>query len=131
MMHSRPHNPSHDFHQGLLKFNNGDFFQAHEDFEAAWRKTPGEEREFYRSLLQISGGYFRLTQGNVSGARKFFTLALDWLEGFPANFQGTNVQSIRETLQSVLSDLDKGRSPQAILNQRFQPIHFSNPETDR
>ncbi len=116
--------------QGLHRFNQRAFYEAHEDFEAAWRKTPGEEREYYRALLQISGGFFRLTQGNSKGARKFFQLASEWLTRFPNVFMGMDTSAIQKNLEVILYDLERDRHPSAVLEQHFQPININITESE-
>ena len=127
-MQAQSQKPPKSVRQGLQHFNNRSFYQAHEDFEAAWRETSGFEREFYRALLQISGGYFRLTQGNGPGAQKFFNLALGWLSQFPPSFQGVNNLTIQKNIKAVLNDLGRGRHPSATLEQHFQPININDRE---
>ena len=117
--------------QGLQRFNQGEFYEAHEDFEAAWRKTPGEEREYYRALLQISGGFFRLTLGNSKGARKFFQLAKGWLARFPNSYFGIDNLAVQNNLNTILYDLERGRHPAAVLEQHFQPINLNNTESEK
>ena len=116
--------------QGLRRFNQRDFYEAHEDFETAWRETPGEERELYRALLQISGGFFRLSQGNPIGARKFFQRAIEWLDQIPNSFQDLDILSIQKNLKIILHDLDRDRHPAAVLEQHFHPILIDNKEPE-
>jgi predicted metal-dependent hydrolase len=114
--------------QGLLRFNQRKFFEAHEDFETAWRQTPGHEREYYRALLQISGGFFRLSQGNAVGAQKFFRLASEWLAQFPPIFRGLDTSAIQANLRIILHDLERERHPSAVMEQHFRPISINPME---
>ena len=116
--------------QGLQRFNQREFYEAHEDFEAAWRQTHGEEREYYRALLQISGGFFRLSQGNPQGAQKFFQLASGWLARFPNSFLGIDNLAVQNNLNAILHDLERDRHPSAVLEQHFQPITINNTESE-
>ncbi len=43
-------------------------FHAHEIFEAAWKSTPGPERELWRGLAQIAVGLTHARRGNARGA---------------------------------------------------------------
>jgi len=43
-------------------------FHAHEVFEAAWKSTPGPERELWRGLAQIAVGLTHARRGNAGGA---------------------------------------------------------------
>lgn len=123
--------PPQSVFKGISHFNNRSFFEAHEYFENAWRETQGQEREFYRALLQISGGYYRLTQANTSGARKFFSRALNWLALFPDFFQGMQTSAIIENVQTLLIAISQNLSPEEIIELNFNPIILKNPEVDR
>jgi uncharacterized protein len=39
--------------RGLELFNQGEYFEAHEALELAWREETGPVRELYRGILQI------------------------------------------------------------------------------
>ena len=36
---------------GVVLFNQGDFFEAHEAWEALWMDTAGEEKKFIQGLI--------------------------------------------------------------------------------
>jgi predicted metal-dependent hydrolase len=112
--------------QGLRTFNQGGFYQAHEYFEDAWRNTPNEDRELFKALLHLSGGYYRLTQNRPSAARKFFTFSLDWISKFPSPYLGLAISEIKTQLENLIRAIDAGQSSQSILQQyRFhiEPIN--------
>ena len=87
---------------GVQLFNHGAFYEAHEFFEDAWRQTQEESREFYRALLHLSGGFFRLQQDRPSAARKFFTKAQYWLAYFPNNHLGFDLLVIKQDLKTLI-----------------------------
>ena len=114
--------------KGLQAFNRQAFYDAHEYFEEAWRTSPLEERELYRALLQISGGFYRLSQDRPTAAHKFFERALHWLQPFPSPFKTIDVDALRCWLTELLNALAEVRSTEAILTQHFHPIDLSNQE---
>lgn len=118
--------PPRQFKQALHLFNQGKFFEAHEYFEAAWRETNDETREFYRALLQLSGGYYRLTQDRPTAARKFFTHALHWLQGFPDPHLGINTDLIQQNLREMIKAIDSGSESDQVLKQLSRPIQSEN-----
>lgn len=111
------------FQTGLTTFNQSAFYEAHERFEAAWRQTPGEEREFFRAFLHLSGGFFRLTQGRPKAARKFFAHAQKWLASFPDCFHGFDVSQLLCHVQLLMDAIDQQAPSTDILQDLFQPIH--------
>ena len=121
-MKNRPLNPY--ALQGMKKFNNREFFTAHELFEAAWRDTENESKEFYRALLQISAGYFRLTEDLPKAASKFFRKANKWLEGFPNNYLNFDLHALKKNLNDLSHLLSQGVAGETIVIQAYQPLTY-------
>lgn len=102
---------------GLRLFNQGDYYEAHEHFEAAWRQTHDPSREFYRALIHVSGGFYRLTQDRPDAAKKFFTHALRWLREFPSPFLGIDTAELKVRLHQLMEAIDQNRETNTILQQ--------------
>ena len=49
--------------QGRVAFNHGQFFEAHELWEDAWRTLAGSERLATQGLIQIAAGLLHLQNG--------------------------------------------------------------------
>lgn len=81
--------------QGLQLFNKGDYFEAHELLEIAWRSEKRPIRELYRGILQVGVGFYHIKRENFTGAHNLFQRALTWLEPFPVICQGVDVGFIR------------------------------------
>jgi len=107
---------------GLVAFRKKDFYAAHEFFEDTWRKTPGASREFFRALLHISGGFFRLTQSRPGAARKFFTHALKWLTLFPSPYSGINTDLLMFQLEKLIQAINTGMPCDMIQEEYFEPL---------
>jgi len=112
----------HEVTIGLDAFNKREFFAAHENFEDAWRKTPGYSREFYRALLHLSGGFFRLTQVRPAAAQKFFTHALKWLAFFTSPYRGFKTDELIYFLQKISEAIIQETPCDVILSDHFEPI---------
>jgi predicted metal-dependent hydrolase len=110
--------------QGFLAFNNHKFYEAHECFENAWRKTEDDSREFYRALLQLSGGFFRLTLGRPEAARKFFSRSLHWLGFFPDRYQSVDTAELRKQLANMIEAIEKGRCKLNLIEDFFPTIQL-------
>ena len=110
------------FHRGLRAFNQRAFYEAHEHFETAWRQTPGEEREFFRAFLHMSGGFFRLTQNRPAAAKKFFAHAHKWFSGFEERHYRFDVAQILNQLEHLMALIDQQIPPNDILTGQYQPI---------
>lgn len=108
--------------QGLKFFNLRKYYEAHECFETAWRETQDTSREFYRALLQLSAGFYRLTQNRPSAARKFFTHALKWLKQFPDHHRGFALDELRSWTEMLIRAIDDGKMADDIISEHYQPI---------
>lgn len=80
---------------GIQLFNQGDYFEAHEALELAWREEPGPVREVYRGILQIGVAYYHILNGNYRGAVKMFARAKKWLAAYPAICRMVNLDQLR------------------------------------
>jgi predicted metal-dependent hydrolase len=107
-----------EFSQGLRLFNHNLYYEAHEAFEDAWRKTADPSREFFRALLQISGGFYRLSQDRPTAAKKFFKHADYWLTFFPETHLGVNIPDLKRNLQLIIDAIDRNK----VHYQKFQKM---------
>ncbi len=67
---------------GILLFNEGDFFEAHEVWEDLWHATVGPDRSFYQGLIQVAVGLCHYHNGNWRGALKLHESSLGYLARF-------------------------------------------------
>ena len=54
---------------GIVLFNRGQFFEAHEVWEDAWRRARGEDEVFLHGLIQVAAGFHKLQCGQPSGGQ--------------------------------------------------------------
>ncbi len=87
--------------EGLRLFNAGEYFEAHEELEAAWRDEPGRIRDLYQGILQVGVAYYHLLRGNYRGALKVFARAFPLLEAFPDRCRGVDVARLRRDARAV------------------------------
>jgi len=91
-------------------FNTKEFFDAHEVLEQLWLRTEGEDKNFYKGLIQCAVALAHLQRGNRKGANKVCSTACAYLDyydpdylGFPAE---SLVQQMREFFQQETPDLE-------------------------
>jgi predicted metal-dependent hydrolase len=92
-------------HAGIIFFNAGRYFEAHEAWEDMWRETRGPLRFFYQGLVQAAVGLHHLGRGNLNGARAQLTKSLSKLEQYPATFSGIDNLRLTGDLRSVLESM--------------------------
>ena len=91
--------------EGLELFNNGDYFEAHESLEAAWREETGSIRELYRGILQAAVVYLHITRGNYPGAVKVYQRSQKWLRPWPESCRGIEVGQLRRDLEAAIGEV--------------------------
>jgi predicted metal-dependent hydrolase len=123
--------------RGLELFNEGEYFEAHEALELAWRAEHGPVRELYRGVLQIAVAYHHILRGNYRGAVKMFLRARGWLAPFPDQCQGIDLAGLRADAAGV-EDALLNAGPEGInrLNRMLmKPVRYTTggtpPDTGR
>jgi len=89
---------------GAARFNAGDFFTAHEIWEAAWLEAVGPEKERFQGLVQIAAGYAKVESGIGAGAIKLLTLGRQRLRQL---LQGESDRVLQIFLDGVSADLER------------------------
>ena len=93
------------FEKGLLFFNSGSYYQAHETWEDLWRVTHGPVRVFYQGLIQAAVGLYHLQRGNETGARGQIAKSIGHLTGFQDNPHSVDTLGLIEQLQEIGTDM--------------------------
>lgn len=64
---------------GIRLFNDGEYLEAHEQFEELWMERGGHEADCLKGLIQATVALHHATCANPSGARKLLTSFKDYL----------------------------------------------------
>ena len=67
------------FFAGVDLFNQGEYFDAHEQWEEMWSEYNLPDRFFVQGLIQATVSFYHLSTGNLKGARNLMTRAIDKL----------------------------------------------------
>jgi uncharacterized protein len=73
---------------GIVLFNRGDFFEAHEVWELIWMETPMPEKKFYQGLIQAAVGLCHFCNGNMRGAAKLYKSSREYMMRFGTPYLG-------------------------------------------
>lgn len=116
--------------EGLRLFNRGEYFEAHEALEEAWKAEAGPVRELYRGILQIAVVYLHITRLNYPGAIKVYGRAQRWLRGWPETCQGIEVGRLRRDAEAVIAEVQRlGENGLASFNHELlKPVSYHRPE---
>ncbi len=93
---------------GVRKFNNGAYFEAHEELEAAWLAEKGALRDLYQGILQLGVACYHLERGNYAGALKVVRRGRERLASFQNEVLGIDVGRIREDAARLEAYLSAG-----------------------
>jgi uncharacterized protein len=111
---------------GLELFNAGEYFEAHEALENAWRAEPGVIRELYQGILQTAVTYLHIQNGNYNGAIKVSERARIKLDKWPASCRGVDVAALRVDLARVVETVIRlgPQNIRAFDKSLFKPIKY-------
>lgn len=88
----------------LYDFNwTQDYFECHESLEELWLEEAKEP--LYQGLLQVAVALYHHRNGNLSGAIKLMTSALDKLKRYPDVTHGIDLAQVQRDGQSYLEKL--------------------------
>ncbi len=91
--------------EGLHLFAEGQYFEAHEALELAWREETSAVRELYRGILQAAVVYLHVRRANYAGAVKVYGRCMKWLNRWPATCRGVDVERLRQDLKMVMNEV--------------------------
>ena len=99
--------------EGLRCYRAGDFFAAHEHWEAVWLHAPEPEKTLLQALIQIAAAFHHFHRNNLNGARTLLQGALKRLSPYPASFQGVSISSLSDEIRQCLREVEaQGTSAQ-------------------
>ena len=78
---------------GVVLFNTGDWFEAHEVWEDLWAESHGDERRFYQGMIQAAVGLCHFSNGNLGGAAKLYRSAYDYMSRCPPVLLGLDIKT--------------------------------------
>jgi uncharacterized protein len=92
---------------GIRLFNEGRYFDAHEELEAAWREDKGRIRQLYQGILEAAVTYLHITRGNYAGAVKVYGRSMRWLKDWPDHCRGIDVGQLRRDMAMAITELQR------------------------
>jgi predicted metal-dependent hydrolase len=112
--------------EGFELYNRGEYFEAHEALEAAWRQDETPGRELYQGILQVGIAYLQIQRENYTGALKMFMRARQRLDPLPDICRGVQVARLRQDAERARAALKAvGREQIAAFDRAlFKPVIF-------
>jgi len=78
----------------MTSFDSGAYFEAHEILEAFWVSYRGEDRDFYKGLIQAAVALHHASVGNTVGAAGVAARARRHLTPYAPRYQAIDVDAI-------------------------------------
>lgn len=91
---------SASFQQGIAQFNDRQFRNAHDSFEAAWRDTPYPDRLLALALAKLTAS---IAKAGEQGAIKPPTSAAKFFSALPTTYAGIDLSPLRDALGTATS----------------------------
>ncbi len=92
---------------GLSLVARGEWFEAHEAFEAAWHNCEADERDFFQGLVHVVVSAYQRERGKPLAAERQRLKALRRLAAFAPTHRGLDVGTVRAALERSEPDLRK------------------------
>ena len=86
------------FQAGIELFNQGRFFECHEAWEEAWKRSAGAEKAYYQGIIQAAVAILHAQRGNLDGARRLYAKARAKLDPPPSEHMGVALGEFRADL---------------------------------
>lgn len=93
--------------EGIRLFNEGLYYECHEEIEHEWHAETGEIRNLYQGILQIGVGFHHASNGNLRGARLLLTDGLAKLGNYLPACLGIDTQALWDESATVLDDIER------------------------
>ena len=79
----------------------GEYFEAHEELEVAWRAAPDEERDFLQGLVHVTVAWYQAARGRPVACARQLEKALRRLAAYAPEHRGVDVASVLEQVAAA------------------------------
>ena len=115
-----------EFALGMRLHNEGEYYEAHEAWEAIWRDEEDDAyRLFVQGLIQVTSAFHKLVhQREPGGASRLLSRGLSKLEPYPGDYLGVELDSFRREALAcvpVIAALEGNRAAAATFDRAKIP----------
>jgi hypothetical protein len=114
------------YQHGLELARGGQFFEAHEAFETAWRACAEPERDFFQGLVHVVVSAYQHGRNRPIAAERQRIKALRRLAAYEPSYRDLDVTALRAALDRTEPDprqylVDRGAQPPVPVEEEQQP----------
>jgi predicted metal-dependent hydrolase len=80
---------------------SGEYFEAHEELELAWRAAVPEERDFFQGLVHFTVAWYQAGRGNWNGCARQLEKAERRLAAYEPAHRGVDVADVRRQVRAA------------------------------
>lgn len=89
------------FQKGLMEYEKGDYFEAHEAWEDLWSDYNLPDRKFIQGLIQLSVSFVHLRNGNMNGARSLLKKCSEKFQPYQHLQREINMDELKMGIETV------------------------------
>ncbi|MBX9581229.1 MAG: DUF309 domain-containing protein [Gemmataceae bacterium] len=128
-----PHNPiptvgtDYDprYLAGVVHFNRGEYFDAHEVWEELWGDCPAADRRFYQSLIQAAVALYHWGRNNPAGAARLLLSGRGYMAPYRPAHRGLDVNRFWQAVEEAMTPTPP---PRPLIALDPPPAAWPDPE---
>jgi hypothetical protein len=93
---------------GLDLIRRGEYFEAHEELEEAWRAAEPAEKDFFQGLVHVAVAWHHAGRGNRPGCERQLAKAARRLELFSPEHRGVDVAAVLASVADAQRVVESG-----------------------
>jgi predicted metal-dependent hydrolase len=93
---------------GLERIRRGEYFEAHESLEDAWRAAEPEEKDFFQGLVHVAVAWHHAGRGNRPGCERQLAKAARRLGSFAPEHRGVDVAAVLRSVEAAKATVETG-----------------------
>jgi hypothetical protein len=111
-----------EYLQGIVHFNAGRYFEAHEEWEEVWLRSSGDMKLFYQMLIQAAVGLHHFENGNARGVGGMYRAVMEKAPRLPSIFMSLDVADFTRQFGAYVGSLIDSEPQGPPAQKRERPI---------
>jgi uncharacterized protein len=95
------------FWQGVREFQQGQFYECHDTFEALWIEAREPNKTFFQGILQVAVACYHLSNHNWKGAVILLGEGIRRLATYQPEYVGLDIEHLVNTSADLLEHLQR------------------------
>ena len=100
--------PSRELEEALQLIRTGEFFDAHELLEDAWRSAEPSEKDFFQGLVHVAVAWYQAGRRNRTGCGRQLEKAARRLAAYRPRHRGVDVSRLLHEVDAARATLAAG-----------------------